>query len=69
MLGPVGALNSPFAFCPQLPSNASQAYGSRGPDGSCTRRASGDTRREGPVVSSQPKPSAALRPSQSWDEK
>ena len=62
---PVGALKSP-AFWPQLPSNASQASAASGPLGSPTTRTSGTMRCDGPVVSSQPNPSLALRPSQSW---
>ncbi len=68
VFGPLGALKSPRAFWPQLPSKASHAYGSPGADGSRTTRASETTRRDGPVVSSQPKPSVALRPSHRFDE-
>ena len=69
VFGPVGALKSPRAFWPQLPSNASQASAASGPLGSPTTRTSGTMRCDGPVVSSQPNPSLALRPSQSSDEK
>ena len=64
VFGPVGALKSPRAFWPQLPSNASQASAASGPLGSRDHPHLGHDalRRPGRVVAAEPLAGAAPEP-------